>query len=127
MSSLLFVDALFWCDAIVYKVVSFTTVSTNWLSMTVASKVVAPERLTLSGPVGFVNQSGRAAAEKRPESLCRLQKGHKQILGQGVIRELSRRAYVNRREPGLDFYLVADDAVTIHLIAVKVGQFYRKG
>ncbi|KNB19986.1 hypothetical protein FOXG_17249 [Fusarium oxysporum f. sp. lycopersici 4287] len=94
--------------------------------MTVASKVVAPERLTLSGPVGFVNQSGRAAAEKRPESLCRLQKGHKQILGQGVIRELSRRAYVNRREPGLDFYLVADDAVTIHLIAVKVDSHKNK-
>jgi hypothetical protein len=32
------------------------------------------------------------------------------------------RAYINRLELGLDFYLVADDAVTIHLITVEVGQ-----
>ncbi|KAI8414787.1 hypothetical protein FOFC_04405 [Fusarium oxysporum] len=45
--------------------------------MTVAGKVVAPTRLTLSGSVGFINQSRRAAAKERPESLCGLQKRHK--------------------------------------------------
>ncbi|RKK31572.1 hypothetical protein BFJ69_g18791, partial [Fusarium oxysporum] len=98
---------------------SLTTASANWLSVTVAGKVVAPARLTLSGSVGFVNKPGCAAAEKRPESLCGLQKGHEQGLSQGVIRELSSGTYVNGLEPSLDFYLVANDGVTIHLITVK--------
>jgi hypothetical protein len=90
--------------------------------MTVAGKVVAPTRLTLSGSVGFVNQSRRTAAKERPEPLCGLQKGYKQGLGQGAVRELSRRTYINRLKPRLDFYLITDNTVTIHLFTVKVGQ-----
>jgi hypothetical protein len=92
--------------------------------MAVAGKVVAPTRLTLSRSNGFVNQSRRAAAKERPESLYGLQKGHKESLGQGVVRELSRRTYINRLEPGLDFYLVADDAVTIHLFTARLGGYF---
>jgi hypothetical protein len=101
---------------------SLTTASANWLSVTVAGEVVVPARLTLSGSVGFVDESGCAAAKERPESLCGLQERHKQGLGQGVIRELSSGTYINGLEPSLDFYLVANDAVTIHLISVKVSQ-----
>ncbi|KAG4255500.1 hypothetical protein FPRO03_14150 [Fusarium proliferatum] len=88
----------------------------------VAGKVVAPARLTLSGSVGFVTQSRRTAAKERPEPLCGLQKGYKQGLGQGAVRELSRRTYINRLKPRLDFYLITDNTVTIHLFTVKVGQ-----
>ncbi|KAF5698449.1 hypothetical protein FMUND_15091 [Fusarium mundagurra] len=93
------IDTLLWCGAVTRRVAGLAAALANWLSVTTAGKMVAPARLALS-------QS----------------KGHKQALGQGVVRELSRRTYVNRREPRLDFYLVADDAVTIHLIAVEIGQ-----
>jgi hypothetical protein len=63
------VNALLWCSAVVYNVASLTTTLANWLSITVAGKVVAPTRLTLSGSVGFFNLSRRAAAKERPESL----------------------------------------------------------
>ncbi|RKK27914.1 hypothetical protein BFJ66_g16432 [Fusarium oxysporum f. sp. cepae] len=108
--------------AVIYNVASLTTALANWLSMTVAGKVVAPARLTLSGSVGFVTQSRRTAAKERPEPLCGLQKGYKQGLGQGAVRELSRRTYINRLKPRLDFYLITDNTVTIHLFTVKVGQ-----
>jgi hypothetical protein len=49
--------------------------------------------------------------------------GFRKDISKALVKGLSEkscRIYVDRLEPGLDFYLVADDAVTIHLITMKV-------
>ncbi|EMT73752.1 hypothetical protein FOC4_g10000811, partial [Fusarium odoratissimum] len=106
------VDALFWCSIAICDMVSLATASADWLSTAVAGKVVVLACFALFRLDGFVYKSGCTAAKEGPESLGGLKKGHK---------ELSPSMYINGLKPCLDFYLIADNTVTIHLIAAKVS------